>query len=35
MENLSSAAQVTAIVVIGIVICVLILSSMTSFFDRD
>lgn len=35
MANLCPAAQVTAIIVIGLVICVFILSFFTSFFDRN
>jgi hypothetical protein len=35
MESLHPAAQVTAIIVIGIVVCIFILSVFTTFFDRD
>lgn len=34
MENLHPVAQVTAIIVIGIVICVVFLASLTDYFDR-
>jgi hypothetical protein len=34
MEQLHPAAQVTGIIVIGIVACVLILSMLTNFFDN-
>ncbi len=33
MEHLHPAAQVTAIIVIGIVVCVFFISSLTTFFD--
>jgi hypothetical protein len=35
MESLHPAAQVTALIVIGIVVCVFFLSIFTTFFDRD
>ena len=34
MENLHPAAQVATVIVIGVVICVFLLSVFTSFFDR-
>jgi len=34
MEQLHPVAQVTAIIVIGICACVLILSALTTFFDK-
>lgn len=34
MENLDPTAQVTSIIVIGVVVCVLILAWFTTFFDR-
>lgn len=34
MENLHPAAQVTAIIVIGVVVCVLALALFTTYFDR-
>ena len=34
MENLHPAAQITAIIVIGIVVCVFILS-ISGYFDKD
>ena len=35
MENLHPAAQVTALIVIGIVACVFFLCIFTNFFDKD
>ncbi len=34
MEKLHPAAQITAIIVIGICVCVFLLSSLTDFFNR-
>lgn len=34
MEQLHPAAQVTLMIVIGIIACVFILSSLTTFFDN-
>lgn len=34
MELLHPAAQVTAIIVIGMVVCVFFLSTLTNFFDN-
>jgi hypothetical protein len=34
MEQLHPAAQVTGIIVIGICVCVAILSTFTTFFDK-
>jgi hypothetical protein len=33
MESLHPAAQVTAIIVIGLIVCVFLLSTTTTFFD--
>jgi len=35
MESLHPAAQVTAIIVIGVIVCVFILSALTTFFDKN
>jgi hypothetical protein len=34
MENLHPAAQVVAIIVVGVCVCVAILASFTDFFNR-
>jgi hypothetical protein len=35
MENLCPAAQVASIIVIGVIVCVSVLSLFTTFFDRN
>jgi hypothetical protein len=35
MENLHPAAQVTGLVITGAIVCVLILSLFTTFFDKN
>jgi len=34
MEHLHPAAQITTIIVIGVVICVIVLALNTTFFDK-
>lgn len=35
MENLHPVAQVTGLIVVGLIVCVFLLSLFTSFFDRN
>jgi hypothetical protein len=35
MENLHPAAQVAAVIVLGITVCVLLLSLFTEYFNKD